>query len=97
MKTDHALAPAAAPRRPTDEDFALLQKQLSAADGGEGRPDRVQPTEPAAKQTYTEMMRRRTETRNYMRDLAVAYAVDLALGDSAMALLEALRRREHRQ
>lgn len=96
MKTDHALAPAAAPRRPTDEDFALLQKQLSAADGGEGRPDRVQPTEPA-KQTYTEMMRRRTETRNYMRDLAVAYAVDLALGDSAMALLEALRRREHRQ
>jgi hypothetical protein len=96
MKTDHALAPAAAPRRPTDEDFALLQKQLSAADGGEGRPDRVQPTEPA-KQTYTEMMRRRTETRNYMRDLAVAYAVDLALGDSAVALLEALRRREHRQ
>jgi hypothetical protein len=96
MRTEHALAPAAAPRRPTDEDFARLETQLSAADGEKGRPDRVQPTEPA-KQTYTEMMRRRTETRNYMRDLAVAYAVDLALGDSAVALLEALRRREHRQ
>jgi len=96
MKTDHALAPAAAPRRPTDEDFALLATKLSAADGGKGRPDRVQPTEPA-KQTYTESMRRLAEVRNYMFDLAIAYSADRTLGDSAIALLAALRRREHRQ
>jgi hypothetical protein len=32
-----------------------------------------------------------------MFDLAIAYSADRTLGDSAIALLAALRRREHRQ